>query len=301
MTPDRDDDVRELLRRRAGSVTPRGTYADLERKLTQAAPTTPRWQRPLLLGVAAVLALVLGAGVVALATRQPGDERIESTTGQPATFETTTSSPPQTMRPAGTTTTTAAATPSSTTAPAVAGTTTTAAPVTPTTAATASPQPVTDASRVGLRGIGSVSLPLSLADLGRVTGQAATTQGKAAGATCSTVRLVTGPDDTTGTPVGVSFLVQDAKVVRVDVTKGSKVRTISGAGVGTSKAELLKTYPGAEVRAAKYSSPDQPIDDVVVSEPSAKGYELIFEVSGGAVTSYRAGALDAVELVEGCG
>lgn len=289
MTPDHDDDLREELRRRAASITPRGTYADLEAKLAAAPHGPPRWQRPLLMGVAAVLALLVGAGVVALAADDSDGQRVASTGGATAPD----TSAPVAPDPA----TTAPPTTPTTPAPPEATTTSTAPPETTTTVPTV--EPLSDASQVGLLGIGLVELPTTIEELTRVTGQPAFADPPEPGSTCSYLK-VAADVDAPGIPSGITFMVDGKKIVRVDVRKDAKVLTISGAGIGTTEKDLLRTYPEAEVRTSKYSSPEVPIQDVVVTGASSPDHELLFEVTSGVVTSFRAGLADYVELYEGC-
>ncbi|QXC63105.1 hypothetical protein KSP35_10165 [Aquihabitans sp. G128] len=294
MTPDPDDDIRALLRRRADSIEPQGSYADVERKLAAGPPAPGAWQRRALLGAAAVLAVLLGAGVTALATRDTGRSEVSST-DSPATFATTstpTFGPSSTAVP-GTSTPATTSTPTTTVDVAPPTSTTTTTEPVPTTA------PLTEASRVGVRGIGDLALPLSVQELQDATGQLVDRTAPEAGSTCSYL-TVTAAKGGPAVPTGVAFMTQGDDVVRVEVREGSKVLTISGAGLGTTEAELQRLYPKAVVRAGKYSSPEVPTNDVVVTSASAKGSELIFETTKGVVTSYRAGQADAVELVEGC-
>lgn len=282
MSPDRDDDIRELLARRAADVEPRGTFADVERKLA-VAPAAPSWHRRALAGVAAVLALLVGAGVVAVATDRDGSQGV--TADEPAGTTTTVTAPDTTAPP--TPDTQAPLPPPETTPATDPAPTTTVAPTTTTT--TPPTQPVTLASRITLYGIDALELPLTRAEVTELTGQELTPpSGDFVGSTCDYTRFVDGPAD-------VSFMTDGDRVVRVDVVDGTAIRTVSGIGIGSSEAEVRATYPEAVVAPGKYAGLD-----VTVTDPDAPDHKLIIQVTDGVVTGYRSGLAEFVDYVEGC-
>lgn len=97
-----------------------------------------------------------------------------------------------------------------------------------------------------------------------------------------------------GLPQGVSFMVIDGVVVRVDIDTPS-VRTKSGFGVGTSEADILRLFPTAAVTPHEYTD-----GHYVTITDSASGNKVVFETDGSTVTTYRAGRTPEVEYVEGC-
>jgi hypothetical protein len=102
-----------------------------------------------------------------------------------------------------------------------------------------------------------------------------------------------------GAPAGVRFMVEQGKVVRVDVDS-SGVRTAAGAEVGMSEADVRGRYPvGLRVQPHKYD----PKGRYLVLQgtvPADSARRLIFETDGQRVVRYRAGITPAVEYVEGC-
>lgn len=105
-----------------------------------------------------------------------------------------------------------------------------------------------------------------------------------------------------GTPGGLHFLIENGRVVRVDVDSGT-VTTTEGAGIGTSEENVQRLYAGhIETRPHKYQS-DQGWHYLVyrAAESADSAYRIVFETDGRQVRSFRAGLEPAVEYVEGCG
>ena len=102
-----------------------------------------------------------------------------------------------------------------------------------------------------------------------------------------------------GAPFGVRFMVEQGRIVRVDVDS-SGVRTAAGAEVGMSEADVRSRYPvGLRVLPHKYD----PKGRYLVLQgtvPADSARRLIFETDGRRVVRYRAGITPAVEYVEGC-
>lgn len=101
-------------------------------------------------------------------------------------------------------------------------------------------------------------------------------------------------------PGGVSFMVENGLVVRMDVDSGV-VKTAEGVGVGESDARVRARYQGRiEVQPHKYETGHF----YLIVRPVASAdsmFRIIFETDGSRVTRYRAGVRPAVEYVERCG
>ena len=99
-----------------------------------------------------------------------------------------------------------------------------------------------------------------------------------------------------GDPKGISLMVENGTVTRVDVTSGS-VTTVEGAKIGDSEAAVKSLYPGqVAVQPHKYTSGHY----LVVTPKSGGDYRIIFETDGSNVTRFRSGTLPSVANVEGC-
>lgn len=100
-------------------------------------------------------------------------------------------------------------------------------------------------------------------------------------------------------PAGLRLMVEQGKVVRVDVDSGG-IRTEAGAEVGMGEADVRSRYPGLSAQPHKYDSTGRYL--IVQDHDGAdSARRLIFETDAGRVARYRAGIMPAVEYVEGCG
>ncbi|MBA2291228.1 MAG: hypothetical protein H0W15_02100 [Gemmatimonadales bacterium] len=101
-----------------------------------------------------------------------------------------------------------------------------------------------------------------------------------------------------GAPAGVAFMIVAGHIARVDVTEGA-VRTVEGAGIGTTESELRTLYAGhLTEQPHKYTDGRYLI--VSPAGPDSTTHRVIFETDGKVVTRLRGGRLPEVEWVEGC-
>ena len=99
-------------------------------------------------------------------------------------------------------------------------------------------------------------------------------------------------------PDGILLMVIDDTVARVEVDSAG-IPTVEGAQVGDSESRVLELYGArARIEPHKYTYPDGHY--VVVTPPGDTLHRIIFETFKGRVTTYRAGRVPAVQLVEGC-
>jgi hypothetical protein len=146
---------------------------------------------------------------------------------------------------------------------------------------------LTDDSEVTTVGFGAVEFGMTLEDAEKAAGTRLVVIDGEAGSSCYRVEPEQGPD-------GVSFLVSDGRIERVDIDSGA-VTTRSGAGIGMAVAELTTLFP------ERLQSAPTPNGTVLTFVPTDEGdadYRIIFETDGTTVTSFRAGKLPEVE--EGC-
>jgi len=88
------------------------------------------------------------------------------------------------------------------------------------------------------------------------------------------------------------------KVVRLELKGASKLRTFSGAGIGTTESDLASLYGSRlDVQPHKYD----PAGHTITLKSSDGEFGLRFETSGGKVTAIQSGPWEHLNYVEGCG
>lgn len=100
-------------------------------------------------------------------------------------------------------------------------------------------------------------------------------------------------------PAGVSLMVQDGRIVRVDVRDSARVTTVTGVLPGESEARVREAYPDVRVQPHKYDDRGHYLV-VIPGAPADTLHRLVFETDGTKVTRMRGGLFPAVEYVEGC-
>jgi hypothetical protein len=95
-------------------------------------------------------------------------------------------------------------------------------------------------------------------------------------------------------PRGVSFMVEQRHISRVDVTSGSTA-TSAGARIGDTEEKIKSLYRGVAVTPHKYNAGGHYLTY------SGEGGKIVFETDGSKVTKYRSGNTPSVDNVEGCG
>ena len=155
------------------------------------------------------------------------------------------------------------------------------------------PAPESVPWKVGLRSVEPLRYGMSLSEASRAIGETLNVDPTERRGSCSEVRP-------SAAPWGVSFMVIDTVVERVDVSEG-KVATVSGAHIGSTEAEIKALYAGhIEVQPHPYTGPEGHYLIYVPRDPSDSTFRIIFETDGEKVTMYRAGRRPAVEYIEGC-
>ena len=133
-------------------------------------------------------------------------------------------------------------------------------------------------------GIGPVRIGMTVAEAGQALQDVLVGVNQASG--CYFVRPSRGLS-------GISFMVADGRIVRVDVENPS-IATVTGARVGDSEERIKRLYPQVEIAPHKYTN-----GHYLTVLPGGN-YRIIFETDGLKVTRYRAGRLPEVGWVEGC-
>lgn len=103
-----------------------------------------------------------------------------------------------------------------------------------------------------------------------------------------------------GVPAGLSFMVENNRVVRVDV-ESKTLATDHGALVGHSEVVIKERYGDSLVITPHKYDPKGRYLTFVPPGPDGSRFRVVFETNGIRATSYRAGILPAVEYVERCG
>ncbi|MBE9227940.1 hypothetical protein IQ264_21185 [Phormidium sp. LEGE 05292] len=101
-------------------------------------------------------------------------------------------------------------------------------------------------------------------------------------------------------PKGVSFMVINNRIARIDIRENKRITTGKGAKIGDTETRIKSLYPGQiQVTPHKYVQNGHYLT-FVPKDSVDKNYRLLFETDGTRVTQYRAGKLPEVEFVEGC-
>jgi hypothetical protein len=99
-----------------------------------------------------------------------------------------------------------------------------------------------------------------------------------------------------GEPVqGVSFLVENAKVGRVDVISEGP-QTADGFGVNSEAAAIRAKYGSALTEAPNKYEPE--VTELTISQGASK---TIFEIQDQTVRAFRSGVAPTIDYVEHCG
>jgi hypothetical protein len=290
-----DDDIREMLHRRAADAT---VSADAWRRVEAriaagesggqhlGAPDGRGKWTVTMLAAAAVL-VVLAASLVLLSFDD--DQKVRTGPADGGERTTTSASDPSITTTSLVTTTSDV--PSSDTS----GSTTTTDPSATSSVTTAPPRSerLTSDSKVTMLGIGPVEVGMTMEEASQASGL--------------TFRLT--PDsflssDMDGcgyaivddAPDGLDFMVFERRIVRVDITGGG-FTTVSGMGIGNTEQEIHATYDGVIVSPHEYVADGNYLKYQAPGDPT---HQLLFETDGNVVTNFRSGIERYVRAVEGC-
>ncbi len=103
-----------------------------------------------------------------------------------------------------------------------------------------------------------------------------------------------------GGPPGVAFMVAFDRIARIDIDDPSIITTRSGAGIGSTKQQILDLFGDKIVESPHPYSDGQYLTFVPVDDKDSN-LRIIFETNTeGVVVTYRTGQLPEVEWIEGC-
>lgn len=98
---------------------------------------------------------------------------------------------------------------------------------------------------------------------------------------------------------GVSFMVLDDVIVRVEVDGDGTATTRSGAGIGVSEDQLQAMFPGRLQPTDGLAGGGTALEFVPEDEADLE-YRVVFIFEDDVVSQYRAGILPGVAFTEGC-
>ena len=98
---------------------------------------------------------------------------------------------------------------------------------------------------------------------------------------------------------GVSYMVFEDKIARVDIAPPSTTTTRSGAGIGLDESLLEELFPG-RIEDASGMVIDGEAVMYVPQDEKDEDYRIVFEITDGLVSYYRSGILPQVGYAEGC-
>ena len=154
---------------------------------------------------------------------------------------------------------------------------------------TAHASSLTKNTKVSLRGVNGIAIGMTVQEATKASGHQFVGNNNRE---CSYYKIPT--------VSGMTFMVTNGRITRIDVTDNSAITTLSGAKIGDRESKIKALYPGQiRVEPHKYNSSGHYLV-FVPQDASDQQYRLIFEADGNIVTRWRVGTLPEVEWVEGC-
>ncbi len=166
---------------------------------------------------------------------------------------------------------------------------------------------LSNSEKLALDGIGQIRVGMTIAEAERAAGIKLVEPDRfRANESCYYVERQTGPRQ-------VGFMVFSGsgsktmdrnydRITRIDVDPESSVTTLSGAGIGTTEAQIQAMYPG-KIKVTPHPYNGRNGGKYLTYMPryaADQRYSLIFETDKGKVVRFRSGFADAVSQIEGC-
>lgn len=159
------------------------------------------------------------------------------------------------------------------------------------------PDRLSESSRLRLDGIGPVTVGMTLDEASAAAGMPlpiVPNSDRVGTGGCAYAR----PE---GGPTGLSFMVLNGQIARIDVGGNSAIRTLSGSVQEAPEAEVQATYPGRiSAQPNPYSGHRGGRDLLYQPDDGSRHLGLLFRTDGGRVGSFRSGLHGAVMAPEGC-
>lgn len=155
------------------------------------------------------------------------------------------------------------------------------------------PAALTSASIVTLRALGPVRIGMSVAEASEAAGlELRRDLGRSSTDSCYHVNA--GP-----TMRGVSFMVVNDLIRRINIDPPSPVATRSGVGIGTTASNLREVYSDNIQRADSAAAGGQGWA-FVPNDEFDDDFRIYFEIEAGSVARYRLGSRPSVDSPGGC-
>ncbi len=98
---------------------------------------------------------------------------------------------------------------------------------------------------------------------------------------------------------GVSIMVVDDQIARIEIDAPSEIATRSGVRIGTTAANLRSVYPD-NIQQANNATLEGEAMAFVPNDDFDSDYRIYFEIENGQVARYRLGVKPAIDYLRGC-
>jgi hypothetical protein len=145
-------------------------------------------------------------------------------------------------------------------------------------------------TKVEFDGIGPVKVGMTVTQASRIIGHRLVpgVQGR-----CSSFKPQNDTDN-------ISFVVVGNHIARVDIEEGSRVKTLKGAGIGNTEAQIKSLYPGQIKVTPSKNGYNGHLLTLIPNESHERDYRIVFETDGDSVIRYSVGKLPEIKFVGSC-
>lgn len=155
------------------------------------------------------------------------------------------------------------------------------------------PEKLSTRSTVTITGLGSVQVGMTVSEASAVAGVPLVSKGETVEEGCRYY-------EPAGALQDVGFMVTGDRIARVDILSESPIKTRSGLGNGSTKAQIQAAFPG-QIEGQPHEYTDGQYLIFVPKDKADQDYRIVFETDNqGRVLQYRAGKLPEVLYPEGC-
>lgn len=159
-------------------------------------------------------------------------------------------------------------------------------------AATAITTAITYDTPLDIDGIGPIKTGMTVKEAEKASGAKLKIFDELDNPDCVTAQIVGGKE-------GISLMVAEGKIARIDVIDKATNKTPGGAAIGWTEDQVKKLY-GKAVKVTKHAYVDGHYLTIKSADPKQSKLRYVFETDHGKVTQFRSGREPEVEYVEGC-